>query len=122
LDALQGRISVRQLRVMIENLPPDGPVAWCLRDGDTWGETEWLLYDVSTQLRVLNTRLANRYRAKGTKEVELELYKTQQQRREEAEVDMRPEEQVQAERDHLQQVLARQAARLAAEQADKKTE
>lgn len=107
---------------MIENLPPDGPAAWYLRDGDTWSETDWLLYDISTQLRVLNTRLANRYRAKGTNEIELELYKTQKERREEAEVDMRPEEQVQAERDHLQQVLARQAARVAAERAAKKTE
>ena len=115
IDALAGRISDRQLRVMLENLPPDNPVAWEYRDGDTWGETEWLLHDVSSALRALVTGYSNVHRAKGKPERETEYLPTLRERLDKHRVstDTRPREQVQAERDHLQAVLARTAAKRA---------
>lgn len=115
LDALHGRISVRQLRVMIENLPPDNPVAWELR-GDTWGEQERLLHDISSYIRAHRTDDLNRNRKKGSPEIEYKFYQTPQERQQEP-VDTRTAEQVKVERDHLQQVLARTRARQQATRA-----
>lgn len=115
LDALRGRISVRQLRVMIENLPPDNPAAWELR-GNTWGEREWLLHDISSYIRAHRTDDNNRHRKKGSPVIEHKFYLTPEERKQ-GPVDTRSAEQVKVERDHLQQVLARTRARQQAQQA-----
>ena len=64
LDALRGHITTRQLRVMVEQLPADGTLNEAL-GGTRWLDTDWVLYDVSTQLRALNANLGNIFRAKG---------------------------------------------------------
>ena len=55
-EASQGKISVRQLRVMVEHLPPGNPAARVL---DPWRDTEHLLHDISTQLRGLNVNFVS---------------------------------------------------------------
>lgn len=54
----RGEITLRHLRVLIEGLPPDSYVTRAAR-GNHWGEREWLLYDVSSQLRILNVTVHN---------------------------------------------------------------
>lgn len=49
-EFLHGRISARQLRVMIENLPPSSP--W-VREHDPWTQTDYLLWHVESRLRDL---------------------------------------------------------------------
>lgn len=54
----RGKISLRQLRVLIEGLPPDSYLHRSAR-GTHWGEVEYMLWDVSSQLRILNVQVHN---------------------------------------------------------------
>jgi len=54
----RGEISLRHLRVLIEGLPPDSYLSRSVR-GTHWGEVEWMLHDVSSQLRILNASVHN---------------------------------------------------------------
>jgi hypothetical protein len=106
LDALTGRISVRQLRVMIEHLPPNNAVARALNG--PWGDIEYLLRDIANNGRVLNTSYYNTHRAKGLAAQPLELMPKPEisgQR-----PDAQDDEQVQSQREHLLAVLARPRA------------
>jgi len=108
MDALRGDISTRQLRVMVENLPPDNAAARLIRGA--WGDLERLVHDVSCQLRLLNASYHNVNREKGKSPIEdPELLPTPEEI--EAKRDDRPVDVVQAERDHLQLVLHRQNPR-----------
>jgi len=98
---------------MVRHLPPSNPAAWELR-GDTWGEIEWLLHDISSYARAHRTDDINRYRKKGSPEMELKLYPTPEERKNQ--VDERTPAQIQFEREHLQTVLARTRAQQAAQQ------
>lgn len=48
----QGHITLRQLRVMCDHLPPDSPVHRSAR-GHAWQETEYLLAEVADAVRTL---------------------------------------------------------------------
>lgn len=54
----RGDITLRHLRVLIEGLPPDSYISRSVR-GTHWGETEWMLHDISSQLRILNASVHN---------------------------------------------------------------
>lgn len=62
-EYFQGRVSLRQLRVMIEHLPLNAP-AYRAAAGHAWTDETLLMHDVSSQLRVLNASLANLFRGK----------------------------------------------------------
>lgn len=103
LRALKGKISVRQLRVMIENLPPDNAVERHLR-GHHWGDGHNLMWDVSTQLRTLVALYINAHLEKGKPRQNVDPVPHPDYT---AETDTRSEYQKKAERDHLQAVLHR---------------
>lgn len=63
-EYFQGRLSLRQLRLMIEWLPLDAP-AYRAEAGHAWTDETLLQWDISSQLRALNTGLANLFREKG---------------------------------------------------------
>lgn len=108
LAAIRGDISTRQLRVMVEHLPPDNPVAWHL--GYRWGDIERLLHDISSQLRLYRADFYNAHRdpKKSRPMEEPELIPTPEEvAAREAEEDHRTPEQKQAEQAHLQLVLNR---------------
>lgn len=71
IDALRGRITVRQLRVMVENLAPDPAIQSALA-GSTWGDQPWMLHDLTTQLRALVAITFNINRPRGTAPLTLE--------------------------------------------------
>lgn len=60
----RGELSLRQLRVMVEWLPVDSP-AHRAENGHSWRDEHVLAWDIDSQLRVLNTALANLFREKG---------------------------------------------------------
>lgn len=49
---LRGRISTRQLRVLVEGLPPDSAFHRAVREND-WNDNEWIARDTNSVLRVL---------------------------------------------------------------------
>lgn len=103
IEALAGRITSRQLRIMCQHLPPGNPVQ---RELNTpWNEIEYLVHDVSSNLRALRTDLRNAFREKGETPSEPQLLPTPETLNENA--DQRSEEQKQAEYDHLLAVLNR---------------
>lgn len=59
----QGKITLRQLRVMVEWLPMSAP-AYRAAAGHAWSDETLLQWDISSQLRVLNANLANAFRDK----------------------------------------------------------
>lgn len=63
MDTLRGTTAVRQLRIMIDHLPPNNAVQREL--AGPWDDKTWLLHDVSTQLRRLNANFYNKNRPKG---------------------------------------------------------
>jgi hypothetical protein len=54
----RGEISLRHLRVLIEGLPPDSYLSRVAR-GSQWGDLEWILHSVDSQMRVLNASVHN---------------------------------------------------------------
>lgn len=107
IQALCGELSVRELRVMLEHLPP-GNAAQRELEGP-WGDQEWLLYDVSSYLRYLRTDFFNANRGRQPPIRDTDLLPTPHDRHtgSGAPAETRSAEQVQAERDHLEAVLAR---------------
>lgn len=67
-DFLRGRITLRELRVMIEHLPPDSPIHRTVHG--PWRDVEGLLWDISTQLRDLIALTYNVNRAKDAAPIE----------------------------------------------------
>lgn len=57
----RGEISLRLLRVMVENLPPDSATARAVR-GHDWQHTDYALQDVVDLLALLVTQFANAHR------------------------------------------------------------
>lgn len=57
---------------MIEHLPLDAPAYRAAR-GHAWRDEHVLMHDVSSQLRVLNTTLANLFRDKGANTIQPEF-------------------------------------------------
>lgn len=103
MDALRGKISVRQLRVMVEHLPPNNAAARLLNG--RWGDLERLIHDCSSQLRLFNTNYYNVNREKGKRAIEADLLPTPEEL--ETKPDSRSPEQIQQGRQALQSVLNR---------------
>lgn len=103
-EALRGKISIRKLRVMLEHLPLDNAVARELHG--RWGDQMLLTHDISSSLRILITQQNNLYRAKGEQPAEPELIPVPDAMAPES-VQVTDPERIQAEKDHLQMVLAR---------------
>lgn len=103
-DALRGKISIRQLRVMLENLPTDNAIVRELHG--RWGDDQRIAHDISSSLRILITQHDNLYRPRGTAALEPKFLPTPETMAQElaAPVDTNK---VQAERDFLQMVLSR---------------
>lgn len=89
---------------MAAHLPPGNPVA--REFNGPWGDDQRLAHDISSNLRALLTLTSNIYRAKDQPEKEPTFLPTPEEREAKA-AQQRPAEQVQAERNHLQAVLAR---------------
>ncbi len=105
LDALEGRISTRQLRVMIEHLPP-GNNAVSRQINGRWSDLETLLWHIDSDLRFIHTSFKNANRAKGVQALgDPELIPIPGENSKPT--DARSKEQVVAEQDHLQAVLKR---------------
>lgn len=110
LQALAGKISTRQLRVMLEHLPPGNPAEREVIS--QWDDATMLIHDAANSLRALTVMTANINREKGTDPIEYTPIprpeETESQRKAlTASGDNRTPEQIQAERDHLRAVLAR---------------
>lgn len=106
LDALTGDISVRQLRVMLEHLPPGNAAYRELHS--PWDDSQWTDWDISTQLRILNWKVSSIYKKEGSPDPpEPDLLPTPDSLDEDTTETTRPREVVQAERDYLQDVLGR---------------
>lgn len=58
---------------MVEHLPLDAP-AYRAERGHAWRDEHVLMHDISSQLRVLNTNLANLFREKGAPAIEPEFF------------------------------------------------
>ncbi|WNM27555.1 hypothetical protein RN607_00715 [Demequina capsici] len=101
-EALNGRLSIRQLRVMVEHLPR-GPVD--REVNGPWGDIEYLLHDIANSLRLLNTTYSNVHRPKGAPQRKPTFLPGPDDKKQDA--DPRSEQQIQAEQDHLLAVLAR---------------
>lgn len=108
LQALRGKISPRQLRVMIEHLPQNNPIGREL-DGP-WDDLRLLIYDVSSQLRLLRAEVHNAIYEKQIKDPELLPNPNDpdgQAPTEQGPPDTRSPERIKYEQDHLLAVLAR---------------
>lgn len=104
MDALHGKISIRQLRVMVEHLPPDNAAARDERG--PWGDLERIAHDSNSQIRFLRAEVYNIVRGDKPPITEPELLSTPESTRQEA-AEVRPAEVVQTERNFLQSVLNR---------------
>lgn len=62
-EYLNGRVSFRQLRVMVEHLPPGSAVHRAANG--PWGDQDWVLHDVSSRLRDLLVLTSNLNRPKN---------------------------------------------------------
>lgn len=51
-EFLTGRITVRQLRVLLEGLPPDSAFHRSYRDND-WQDSDWIARDTNSNIRLL---------------------------------------------------------------------
>lgn len=112
LDAIRGSvdqggefedtITVRQLRVMLENLPPDNALDRKL--GSRWGDQMRLLHDISSSLRDLIGLTYNINRPKGKPAFEPEHLPTPEEA--EQRTERRSPEQIASDRAHLREVLA----------------
>lgn len=71
-EYFQGRVSLRQLRLMVEHLPLDAP-AYRAGAGHAWRDETVIQWDISSQLRILNANLSNMFRAKGAPAAEPDL-------------------------------------------------
>lgn len=58
MDCLRGEITVRELRMRIENLPPDRVLQEALGES-RWLDEDWLLYDIANNLRFLKSLTYN---------------------------------------------------------------
>lgn len=104
LDALWGDVTIRELEVMIRHLPADNAAARELHG--RWDDLRWMIWDISTQLRINNTNIGNIYRTEGTPVVtEPELLPNPNTA--DQDLEDRPIQTVQAERQNLQDVLNR---------------
>jgi hypothetical protein len=65
----RGDLTFRGLRVLIDGLPADSAFVRAFQ-GTSWRDSEWILHDVSSQLRVLNASLANTFRKEGATPIE----------------------------------------------------
>lgn len=77
-EFLQGRITLRALRVLVTHLPGDSPAAIARREND-WETPEWISWDISAQLRILNTTLGNLFRKDGAPMKQPEFIPTPEQ-------------------------------------------
>lgn len=89
---------------MAEHLPPGNPVQREING--PWGDDQILAHDISSNLRALVALTANIHRPKGAAAIDPAFLPTPEERQEQA-AQERPAEQVEAERDHLQAILAR---------------
>lgn len=108
LEAMRGEISIRELRVALEHLPPGNAAQREI--AGPWGDLEVLLHDVSSQLRLLNMNTYNINRKPGAQPItDPQFIPTPEQLQ--AEQEQRSRDQVEAERDHLMDVLRRKNPR-----------
>lgn len=89
---------------MAQHLPPNNPVARELNG--PWGDDQRIAHDISSHLRALVVLTSNIHRQKGDAAKEPTYLPTPEDM-EALAANVRPPEQVAAERDHLQAVLAR---------------
>lgn len=104
LDTLWGDISIRELRIMIQHLPADNAASRELHG--RWDDLRWMIWDISTQLRINNTNTSNIYRKEGEPPITDPEYLPNPETIDQQPT-TRPVEVVQAERQHLQDVLNR---------------
>lgn len=64
MDCLRGDLSLRELRMRIENLPPDRVLQEAL-GGTRWVDEDWFLYDIANHVRLLGTLFYNANRGKN---------------------------------------------------------
>jgi hypothetical protein len=102
---LRGDLTVRQLRVMVQHLPPGS--AAHLRVNGPWGDVEGLLWDVSSRLRDLVALTANVNRGKDSPPVHLPHLPTPPLTDHQRDAAAQADAQVEAERQDLLRVLAR---------------
>jgi hypothetical protein len=112
LDAIRGAIdrggefehtiSVRQLRVMLENLPPANAIDREL--GSRWGDFERLLHDISSGVRDLTALTYNINRPKGQAALESKHLPTPEELEQQEAAERTPEQAV-AELAHLRSVI-----------------
>lgn len=91
---------------MLEHLPIDNPARRELT-GVPWDDGTILAHDMANSLRSGLTQTENLYRKKGQPPTKPELIPRPWEQDDTADAEARDPEQVQAERDHLQAVLAR---------------
>lgn len=108
MDALNGRISVRQLRVMLEHLPENNPIQWEF-NGNQWDDKAWIAWNNNTMLRFLRAEYFNAHRPKGKEPWEPELLPNPKQAQQKN--DPRTPEQIEAERDHFRAILNRKVVK-----------
>lgn len=105
INALKGKISTRQLRVMIEHLPKPNAVTREIA-GNDWHDVEWMLWDVSTQLRLLRTNFYNANRGNDTPAEKFEPLPNPKTFKRQA-TEARTPEKVASDRAHFRAVLNR---------------
>lgn len=103
MDALRGKISVRQLRVMLEHLPANNAASREL--SDVWGDEMRIHHDTNTQIRNLLALTYNIHRGKGAASANVKPLPTPESAKDV--IEERTPEQIQEERDYLQSVLNR---------------
>lgn len=72
-EYLQGKISFRQLRVMVENLPRDNSTPLGRAVNGPWNEQSYMLQALVWEMRRLNANYYNANREKGTEAMEPEV-------------------------------------------------
>lgn len=108
IKALQGKISPRELRVMLEHLPPGNPLS--REFNGPWDNETVLLHAVANGLMRLNANYYNVHRQKGDKPESPDYIENPN---DDYRDDTTPEaseaeqQQIKAEQEHLLQVLAK---------------
>lgn len=75
LATLRGRLSVRQLQIMVDGLEMDRPLSRAL-GGGRWTEQDWVLHDIDTAVRMLTEAFLNVNRKTGEPPVHLGTWPT----------------------------------------------
>lgn len=103
MDTLRGKTTIRELLVMASHLPPGNAVQRELHG--PWADSDWMLHDISSQLRQIASSYYNVHREKGAPPVHAEHLPSPGS--DKAPEDDRSPERIKAEQDHLQAVLSR---------------